>query len=161
MCSEGWLRDKRPSLLGGQAVNITVVLEVNDALCGEGMCICVCVCAGKRISDGTGRRDQCEAHQEERLHFLWSHLLGSYRQAAFLFSFSIRLMALLFLGCFIYESINHEQKLVLSFSQFASLLYPSFLLPLHCALSSIFFSWRKNIPPFFLPQWFVSVLYCL
>lgn len=63
MCWEGQLRDKKPSLLGGLAVNIAVVVEVDDVLCGEGMhsamLMCVCVCLSElvceNIRDGTGR----------------------------------------------------------------------------------------------------------
>ena len=47
VCSEGWLRDKRPGLLGGLAVNIAVVLEVDDVLCREGIHLCLCVFCGK------------------------------------------------------------------------------------------------------------------
>lgn len=49
LCREGRLRDKKPGLPGrGPAVNIALVVEVDDALCGEGdaqRSVCVCVCA--------------------------------------------------------------------------------------------------------------------
>lgn len=62
MCWEGRLRDKKPGLLGGLAVNIAVVVELDDVLCGEGDAQCyvdVCVCLSElvceNIRDGTGR----------------------------------------------------------------------------------------------------------
>lgn len=47
LCREGRLRDKKPGLPGrGLAVNIALVVEVDDALCGEGDTqSCVCGCA--------------------------------------------------------------------------------------------------------------------
>ena len=48
---------------GGGAVNITVVVEGDDVLCGEGMhsTVCVCVLVDKSIRDGTGRGDPCDS----------------------------------------------------------------------------------------------------
>lgn len=50
-------------MLGGGAVNITVVVEGDDVLCGEGMhsTVCVCVLVDKSIRDGTGRGDPCDS----------------------------------------------------------------------------------------------------
>lgn len=57
MCWEGRLRDKKPGLLGGLAVNIAVVVELDDVLCGEGMhsamlmCVCACLSLCVRTSE--------------------------------------------------------------------------------------------------------------
>lgn len=115
--------------------------------------VCVCLFADKSIRDGTGRGDPCDSQRVERIWIKGHmHLLCCYRkvemQVGCVFLFSD-------LADNTFASSVHVSIIRLNKSQGRFLLILLFyclfhcpLLPLYCALSSVFFLLEEKHSPF-------------
>lgn len=137
MRGAGGIRDKKPSHpgVGGLAVNIAVVVaEAVAALCGYKGCTvpCTCVCA---LRDGAGRGDPCD------LSGLRGHMHLRCRNRIYNRPFYIHTHLPPWCIRLSYDLINHTHRIFLHFPLSLSLCP---LLPLDCALSSVFSLLEEN-----------------